>query len=185
MTFTTYDSKRAAISRPIVKCVKRSSIHLASPRFNPISVDLTMSVKTRPKLTCCEPAHSFESLLIRFWWHINGHNSFTLNTREVLSGQPLRARLSELLLPRSIVLRNFSLLQLLPGLERLRPGWVLFAGQKIGEKIYVSARRNLNLRETALHLIQSHIFSHQVAIGDLDAIIDLLLSPTVESIAGP
>ena len=108
-----------------------------------------------------------------------------LTNREKCFLESLRARLSVLLFPLSIVLRNFSLLQLLPGLQRLRPGWVLFAGQKIGEKIYVSARGNLNLRETALHLIQSYIFSHQVSVGNLDAIIDLLLSPTVESVAGP
>src|SRR6266849_3731491 len=102
---------------------------------------------------------------------------------ETLPAEFLRGRLSILLLPLSIVLRNFSLLQLLPGFQCVRPGCVLFASQKIREKIYVSARRSL--RETALHLIQSHILSHQVAVGDLDAIIDLLLSPTVESVASP
>src|SRR6266513_6147303 len=100
---------------------------------------------------------------------------------ETHHAKSLRVRLSVLLLPLSIVLWNFSLLQLMPGLERLRPGWVLFAGQKIREKIYVSARRDLNLWETALHLIQLYVLSHQVPVGDLDAIIDLLLSPTVES----
>ena len=96
-------------------------------------------------------------------------------------GESLRARLSVLLLPLSIVLRNFSLLQLLPGFQRVRPGCVLFASQKIGEKIYVSARRSL--RELAFDLIQSDILPYQVSIGSFDSIVDLLLSPTVESIA--
>src|SRR4030095_12696567 len=86
-------------------------------------------------------------------------------------------------LPGTIILWDVQLLQLMPGGQRLFPCCVLFGRQKIGEEINVPARWLRYLGKAAFNLIQLYVLFYQIFIGDLYSFVELLFTPTVETIS--